>query len=776
MRVSELADKYGLKATELMQYLEECGIVGLKLSDELPSGKLGQVKDFLENKGLSPVSIESSVTLIKKRKGDETKASSKPEDSDKPVAKVRKKIIIKRKHVKPKKKTSEPVGAAGTSTAQAGKSERIIPAPPPVLPASNDRGPAKNNRKTQPQRGKGKKYYKNDRASQKEKEKEIIMRRKSRRQSSLDSVPDQIEIMEVVTIAELARKMNLKANEIISKLMKMGVMATINQQIDADTASLVAEEFNCDVKTVSLYDETVIEEADDKDEDLKNRPPIVTVMGHVDHGKTKLLDAIRSEDVVATESGGITQHIGAYQVNAGGGKVTFLDTPGHEAFTMMRARGAKVTDIVILVVAADDGIMPQTVEAIDHAKAAEVPIIVAINKMDRPEANIDRVKQQLAEHDLLAEDWGGQTMCVPISALQKTGIDDLLEAVMLQSEVMELQANPNKEGVGTVLEARVDPGKGAVTTVLCENGSVHVGDSFVAGVYNGRVRALFNDHGEKVDKAGPAMPVEVLGCSGLPQAGDPFHIVISEKRAKTISNKRQELKRVEDAKNVKKVTMENLFDRIQAGDMKELKVVIKADVQGSAEAVRDALEKIKNDQVRLVCIHHSAGAINESDVMLAAASDALVVGFHVRANVRAKETAAKEKVEVKTYSVIYDVIQDVQAAITGLMAPELKEKITGEAEVRDTFKVPKIGVIAGSYVTNGVVQRGNNIRVIRNGVEIHDGKVSSLKRFKDDAKEVSKGYECGIGIADYDDLQVGDVLESYYIQEIRPSFNNGKKG
>jgi len=595
-------------------------------------------------------------------------------------------------------------------------------------------------------------------------------KKKTKRETQLDAVPDKIEIMETLTVSELARKMNLPAKEIIAKLMTMGMMTTINQQIDADTATIVASEYGCAVRQVSLYDETVIEESADNADRVVSRPPIITVMGHVDHGKTQLLDAIRTANVVSQESGGITQHIGAYQVHTPKGTLSFIDTPGHEAFAIMRERGARVTDIVVLVVAADDGVMPQTIEAAKHAQDAKAPIVVAINKIDKPDANIDRVKQQLADRlDLLPEDWGGKTICVPISALQKKGIQELLDAILLQAEMLELKADPDKLGIGSVLEARIDSGMGTTVTVLCSAGSMSVGDNFVAGVHYGRIRAMYNDRGERLEKIGPSAPAEILGCSGLPQAGDPFHIVESEKKARTISSKRQELRRFEDAKNVKKITADNIFDKIKAGEAKELKVIIKADVQGSAEALRDSLEKIKNEEVRLTCIRHSAGAINEDDVMLAATTKAVIVGFHVRANTRARETAEREHVEIRPYTIIYDAINDIDAALRGMMTPELQERVSGSAEVREVFKSSKVGTIAGCYVISGSILRNNKVRVIREGEVIFEGKVSSLKRFKDDAREVVKGYECGIGVEGYNDIRIGDILENYHLQEVAPS-------
>ncbi|MFP4211958.1 MAG: translation initiation factor IF-2 [Alkalispirochaeta sp.] len=610
-------------------------------------------------------------------------------------------------------------------------------------------------------KGRGGGYDRDDR----QREKEISFNRK-KPQPKANPVPKEIDIMEVVTVSELAKKMNLKANELIGKLMSMGMMVTINQQIDRETAEILAAEYGCTVNVVSLYDETLIETESDTESDLVDRPPIVTVMGHVDHGKTKLLDAIRSTDVVAGEHGGITQHIGAYQVTVEGGSITFLDTPGHEAFTLMRARGAQVTDIVILVVAANDGVMPQTREAINHAKEAGVPIIVAINKVDLPEANIDRVKQQLSELELIPEEWGGQTAMVEVSALKKEGIEDLLETVLLQAEVLELKANYNRRAEGKVIESRIDPGRGTVASVLIERGTLRVGDSFVAGIFAGKVRAMFNDRGERVDAAGPSMPVEILGFDGVPDSGDPFQVTEDDKSARQIGAKRQELKRVEEAKNVKKVTLDNLYDSIQDGEIQELKVVIKGDVHGSVEALQSALEKLSTPEIRLVAIHASAGAINEGDVMLASASNALVVGFHVRPTPRAQQLAEREKVEIKKYSIIYDAVEDIRAAMEGMLAPELQEETIGAVEVRETFKVPKIGIVAGCYVTEGKVQRKANVRVFRDNVQIHEGTISSLKRFKDDVREVVAGYECGIGISNLQDVQVGDTLEIYVVKEV----------
>jgi translation initiation factor IF-2 len=579
-------------------------------------------------------------------------------------------------------------------------------------------------------------------------------------------VPKSIDIMEVISVSELARKMNLKASDLIQKLMSMGMMVTINQQIDAETAAILAAEFGADVNIVSLYEETVIASEADDAASLLPRPPVVTVMGHVDHGKTKLLDAIRSADVVAGEFGGITQHIGAYMVETPQGSITFLDTPGHEAFTRMRARGAQVTDIVVLVVAADDGVMPQTIEAINHAKEANVPIIVAVNKMDKPDANPDRVKTQLSEHQLIPEDWGGQTMFVQMSALRKEGIDKLIEAILLQAEILDLKANYDHSAEGKILEARIDHGRGIVATVLVERGTLRIGDSFVAGVWPGKVRALFNDKGGKVSQATPSMPVEVIGFEGGPNAGEPLQVVEDEKLARGISAKRQELKRFEDAKNIKKITLDNLRDTIKEGSIQELKVIIKADVQGSAEALRSSLEKLSTGEVRLHVIQALPGAINEGDVDLASASNAIIIGFNVRPVPKAKILADQEKVDIRKYNVIYKAVEEIQQAMEGMLKPGTREDVIASVEVRNTFKVPKAGTIAGCYVLTGTVKRGASVNIIREEIVIYTGKIASLRRFKDDVREVAAGYECGMGIEGFDDIRVGDQFEVFEIVEV----------
>ncbi|MDR1903318.1 MAG: translation initiation factor IF-2 [Treponema sp.] len=600
---------------------------------------------------------------------------------------------------------------------------------------------------------------------------EKILQTKKKAVQIANPIPKSIEIMEVISISELARKLNLRANDIIQKLMRMGMMVTINQQIDADTASILASEFGADVKIISLYEETLIKTESDEGAVMERRPPVVTVMGHVDHGKTKLLDAIRSTDVVSGEFGGITQHIGAYIVDTPQGSITFLDTPGHEAFTRMRARGAQVTDIVVLVVAADDGVMPQTIEAINHAKDADVPIIVAVNKMDKPEANPDRVKSQLSERGLMPEDWGGQTMFVELSALRKEGIDKLIDAILFEAEILDLKANYNRNAEGKILESRIDHGRGVVATAIIERGTLKIGDAFVAGVWPGKVRALYNDKGKRVETATPSMPIEILGFEGIPNAGDPLQIVEDERIARIYASKRQELKRFEDAKNVKKITLDNLYDTINDGAIQELKVIIKADVQGSAEALRSSLEKLSTKEVRVNVIQALPGAINEGDVALAIASNALIIGFNVRPVPKAKILADQEKVDIRKYNIIYKAVEEIEQAMEGMLKPDTKEEVIGTVEVRNTFKVPKAGTIAGCYVLTGTVKRSASVNIIREGIVIHTGKLASLKRFKDDAREVAAGFECGIGFEDFDTIQIGDQLEAFELVEIARKLN-----
>lgn len=581
-----------------------------------------------------------------------------------------------------------------------------------------------------------------------------------------------------LSVKDFSEKINYPANKIIKVLMKAGVMANLNHSLDKDILNILQEELNKDFNISTDKKEKdednkklqrIGPEVEDKPEDLELRPPIVTVMGHVDHGKTTLLDVIREASVAQSEAGGITQHIGAYQAIVNEKKITFIDTPGHEAFTAMRARGAQITDIAILVVAADDGVMPQTIEAINHAQSAEIPIIIAVNKIDKPNAQPDRVKQQLTEHGLVPEEWGGDTICVPVSALKAENIDELLEMILLVSEMEEIKTNPDRPADGVIIEAELDKGRGPVATILIKNGTLKVSDPLLAGTTYGRVRAMLDERGERIEEAPPSTPVEVLGLSEVPNAGQFVQVLEDEKEARAIAKERQEEKHQQQIQQDTKVSLENLYDQIQEGEIKELNVIIKADVQGSIEALKGSLLKLGTDEVDINIIHTGVGGINETDINLASASNAIIIGFNVRPNSNALQIAEKEKVEIKVYRVIYKVIEDVKDAMAGLLEPELKEVIKGRVEVRATFKVPDVGIIAGSYVKDGEVNRNYHVRLIRDGVVIHEGEISSLKRFENDVREVQAGYECGIGIEGYNDIKVGDILEIYSYREIKRS-------
>ena len=579
--------------------------------------------------------------------------------------------------------------------------------------------------------------------------------------------PLNITVGDSITVTELASRLKVTASEVIKKLMMLGIMASANQEVDFDTAFLVGEELNAKVEreVVVTIEERIIDDSEDEAGSLVARDPIVVVMGHVDHGKTSILDSIRKTRVTAGEAGGITQHIGAYRVCINGNNITFLDTPGHAAFTSMRARGAQVTDIAILVVAADDGIMPQTVEAINHAKAAGVSIIVAINKMDKPTANPDRIKQQLTEYELVPEEWGGDVICVPVSALTGDGIDSLLESVLLVAEMKELKANPDRAAKGTVIEARLDKGRGPIATILVQNGTLRSGNVIVAGTAVGRVRAMVDDRGAKVQTAGPSVPVEIMGLDSVPTAGDVFNAVTDEKLARELVEQRKQTAREEQLSQYQKVTLDNLFDQMQQGEMKELRVIVKADVQGSVEAVRQSLEKLSNGEVRVKVIHGAVGAVNESDIMLADASNAIVVGFNVRPESLAQAAAERSKVDMRLYRIIYDCIDEIEAAMKGMLAPKTREVLHGRAEVRQVYRISNVGTVAGCYVLDGKVCRNDLLRVVREGIIIADDKMDSLKRFKDDMKEVTQGYECGIGLEKFNDIKEGDIFETYVIEE-----------
>jgi translation initiation factor IF-2 len=582
------------------------------------------------------------------------------------------------------------------------------------------------------------------------------------------AIKRRIKVDDNIVLSDLAKRLGVKAGEIIKVLMGMGTMAGVNQSIDYETAALIAAEFNYEVERAAFEEDTILKPVEDEPEKRLSRAPVVTIMGHVDHGKTSLLDAIRKTRITETEAGGITQHIGAYYVRTERGAIAFLDTPGHEAFTAMRARGAKVTDLVVLVVAADDGVMPQTVEAINHARAANVPIIVAVNKIDKPGSDPERVKRALIDRGLTPEEWGGTTIFVNVSAKQETGIDQLLEMILLQAEVMELKANPDKLARGHVVEAKIDSGRGPVATVLVSEGTLHAGDPVVCGVHSGKIRAMLDDTGQPLDAAGPSIPVEILGLSGVPMAGDEFVAVVDERSAKQISLHRMQKQRARDLTQASRPNLENLFERMKQGEVKELNLIIKADVHGSIEALSDALTKLSNAEVKVNVVHAASGTISESDVSLATVSDAIIIGFNVRPTPKVQAQAAEESVDMRFYNVIYDVINDVKAAMTGLMASRFEERFLGSAEVREVFQIPKIGAIAGSYVTDGRLERGRSLRLVRDGVVVCEGKNSSLRRFKDDVREVQSGYECGIGIENFNDIKVGDRIEFYYMEEIKP--------
>jgi translation initiation factor IF-2 len=775
MKASEIASKNHITIEDLYEVCKDLGIDcdtdTTEFSDQdlflvekkievIKNKKSRQIEKKIAGKKIKLKRKVKVSTAVKNKTADEKERKDKKEKPDDKKKKTAEKPVKKKVTRKPDSGAAAKPSKKPAGDAKKGKDKGEKGVAPSEVIAKSD--PSKKKKKTK-DKEKEKKYTKDKYA-----EKTFSIKKKQQVVQKKEIVtPEEITIIEGITVGELAKKLNVKANDLISRLMKLGEMATINQALDLDTVVILSEEFGTEVKVVSLFDETVIKQEEaDNPEDYIDAPPVVTVMGHVDHGKTKLLDAIRATNVTEQEHGGITQHIGAYMVKVNNKKITFLDTPGHSAFTTMRARGASVTDIVILVVAANDGVMPQTIEAIDHAKEAGVPIIVAINKIDLEDANPAKVKQELSNYDLLPEEWGGQTLFAEISAKQKLKIEELLELVLIQTEMLELRANPKQRARGTVLESKLDVGRGAVTTILVQKGTLRVGDPFVVGVYSGKVRAMFNDQGEQIKEAGPSTPIEVLGISGVPEAGDPFEGVESEKFAKQISQKRLEYKRIESAKKIKKVTLESLNELIRDGEIQDLRIIVKADVDGSAQALTKELEDLSNDDIRVKVIHHGTGGINESDVMLASASNAIIIGFHVRPTGKVAELAEKENVSLKYYNIIFEATDDIKAAMKGMLKPVIKEEVQGTGEIRQTFKVSKIGTAGGSILATGTFTRKSRVRLIRDGVVIYEGELKSLKRYKDDVSEVQAGQEFGFVLEDFNDLKEGDSFEAFILKEI----------
>jgi translation initiation factor IF-2 len=720
---------------------------------------------------------------------EKPKAPAKPAKTSPNQAKILGRVELPTPAEKPARRPGKPAREGSPDRKKAGgrpapAGGRPAPAPGVVapLPEKEGRGKKRKKGKERVDFGSGDPQRRRNRREVFEPDRDGGRYRKQRKQNKpaqkteitvSKAIKRIIKISDVITVGELAKRMGIKANDLIRELISQGEMVTINHPLDFESASILASEFNYEVENIAFDEETILEKSDvlngeeENPEDLVERPPVVTIMGHVDHGKTSLLDAVRTTNVTEGEAGGITQHIGAYEVEIDGRKIAFLDTPGHEAFTAMRSRGAQVTDIVILVVAADDGVMPQTKEAINHAKAAGVPLIVAVNKIDKPDANPDRVKQELAEYELVPEDWGGDTIFVEVSAKQKTNLDQLLEMILLQADVLELRANPDKKAKGTVVEARLDKGRGPVATILVQEGTLKIGDPVVTGTHFGRVRTMVDDHGKPVKEAGPSCPVEVTGLTGVPDAGDNLHAVEDEKTAKDVAQHRAQKMREAEMASSSKVSLEQLYAQIQEGDVKELKTIIKADVQGSVEAVKDALSKLSTDNCRLVVIHTAVGGIIESDITLASASNAIVLGFNVRPEAKATSLAEKEGVDIRLYNIIYDAVDDIKNAMEGLLAPTFQEKAMGRIEIRETFHVSKVGTIAGCYVLDGKVMRNAKARLVRDNIVIWEGSLNSLKRFKDDVKEVQAGYECGLGLENYNDIKVGDIIEAYEMEEVK---------
>ncbi len=758
-RINALAKDFDIKSKDLITILDNAGLTGRTHMAVLDEAELSIIFETLTQN--NQVDITAFFKEYDDKKNAKKEEVRKAQEAAKAAAdeEKRKKKAAAGVQQQPQKKRSRDevrvVDTRGTTNVDLSKyDEKLLSYDNAVPETQTSVQKIKKKNKFADQQ-KGKKQFDKSRQQQQQKQAQ-----------KPKPVQLKITVPETIQVSELASRMKTAAAEVIKKLMVMGMMVSVNESIDYDTAYLIADEFGIKVEreVVVTLEDRLFDESEDKEESLVTRAPVIVVMGHVDHGKTSLLDAIRNTRVTAGEAGGITQHIGAYRVSVGDRDVTFLDTPGHAAFTQMRARGANLTDIAVLVVAADDGIMPQTVEAINHAKAAGVTIIVAINKIDRPGADPDRVKTELTKYELVPEEWGGDTICVPVSALHKQGIDELLEMITLSADMLELKANPNRAAKGVVIEARLDKGKGAVATLLVQNGTLKNGDIIIAGTAVGRVRVMTDDKGRKLATAGPSVPVEIMGLSEVPEAGDMFNAVADERMARELAEQRKAKKKEEEQSN-NKVSLDDLFAQIESG-VKNLNIIIKADVQGSAEAVKSSLAKLSNEEVKVAVLHAGAGGITESDVMLANASNAIIIGFNVRPDKNAIDMAARDKVEIRTYRVIYDCIEEIEAALKGMLAPTYRENVLGHAEVRNAIHVPNVGTIAGSYIQDGKITRNSLVRVVRDGIVIYEDKIASLKRFKDDAKEVLQSFECGIGLEKFNDIKVGDILEAYIMEEI----------
>ena len=773
-RVHEVAKDFGLPTKQITEILTEYAQTPKNHMQVLEDHELSLIFEYLTQH--NPVSGIQVIFAEGMKPAAEKKAEPAPEKKAEPKKEAPKGTAPKAEPAQKKAeaKPAQPVSRVPkTKVVDTSKATNINLAK--YDEKLQDMADARSHGRRDQQQTQGKEKFRNSKqrrdnnfVSNKRKQEEADRLRRLRLEV-IKKTPVTVQIPDEISVGELASRMKKTGAEVVKCLMKNGVMASLSQMIDFDTAAIIAEEMGCKVEkeVVVTIEEKLIDDHEDKAEDLVPRAPVVVVMGHVDHGKTSLLDYIRNAHVASGEAGGITQHIGAYQVMVNGKPITFLDTPGHEAFTSMRARGAMVTDIAILVVAAEDGIMPQTVESINHAKAAGIPIIVAINKMDKPEANPERIKQQLTEYGLVCEEWGGETIVCPISAKTGMGVDNLLEMLVLTAEVGELKANPNRAAQGTVIEARLDKGRGPVATLLVQNGTLHQSDIIIAGTSVGRVRAMVSDKGQKINSAGPSVPVEITGLSEAPSAGATFNAVADEKLARELVEQRKAEEKAKANAPVSKVSLEDLFSQIQAGEMKNLNLIVKADVQGSVEAVKASLEKLSNDEVRVRVIHGGVGAINESDVMLASTSQAIIVGFNVRPDAAARESAARANVDMRMYRVIYDAINEIEAAMKGMLAPKYREALLGHAEVRQTYKVSGVGTVAGCYVQDGKIQRKDcQVRLVRDGIVIHEGVLASLQRFKDQVKEVASGYECGMTIEKFNDIKEGDIIEAFTMEEI----------